>query len=490
MVNVYDELVELVSNAGMLVGVSELLEWDQQVMMPQGASDLRAKQMGLLAHVHHEALTNPRIGEILSTIDVSTLSDEQKANLFEIKRDYDRAVNVPSSLAREFAQTTAVAYGVWKKARAANDFSMFAPHLSKIIELSKKQAAAIDPSKDAYQVLFEGYESDMSVDVVRDIFSKVRDAIVPMLKKINDERDISIFNAPVDVDVQKKLVEDLAKAIGYDFSKGRLDVTAHPFCAAYGRICTRYDTGWVHAITGTIHEAGHGMYEHNLKDEFVGTPLGEYRSLSVHESQSRFWENNIGKSSEFWDCFYDDMQEKYSPHLDNLSKDEFVSLLNQVRPGLIRVDADEMTYVLHIIIRFELEQEIIAGRLEVENIPAAWNAKYEEYLGIIPDSDANGCLQDVHWSSGIFGYFPTYALGSMMSAQIYYAMREDITDMDDLIARGEFSKIGDWLKERIHVHGRRYPTLKLIERACGNSFSSDYFVRYLREKFGKFYDLE
>lgn len=489
MNDAYDELVGLVRDAGLIVGVSELLEWDQQVMMPPGAADLRAKQMGLLAHLGHEASTNSRIGELLSTIDVSSLSDDQKANYLEIEHDYERQINVPSSLAREFAEVTAKAYGVWKVARRENDFSLFAPHLSKIIELSKKKAAAIDSSKDAYQVLFEGYESDMTIDQVRDLFSGVRDAIVPMLKKINDSRDRSIFDAKVPVEVQEEFGRELATNIGYDFSKGRLDVTAHPFCAAYGRICTRYDTGWVFAITGTIHEAGHGMYEHNLKDEFVGTPLGEYRSLSIHESQSRFWENNIAKSSQFWDCFYDEMQTKYSPHLDGLSKKEFVSLLNQVRPGLIRVDADEMTYVLHIIIRFELEQEIIAGRLAVEDIPDAWNAKYEEYLGVKPDSDSNGCLQDVHWSSGIFGYFPTYALGSMMSAQIYYAMREEISDMDSRVAAGEFSQIGDWLKEKIHVHGRRYSTLELIERATGKPFSSDDFIRCLSEKFGKFYDL-
>jgi len=483
MNDLFSRLVKKLKRIGALSSIGELLEWDQYVMMPPAAVGRRSLENVELAALKHELFTDSRMSALLYRLQDEDLTEGQRALVREVAHDYDREVSIPQDLVAEFARVTTKADGVWTKARAENDFVSFAPTLKNIIGLSRERANYIDSSADPYEVLFQDYESGMTLNQASEYLEKIKVAVVPLCEQLAQKSPMPrsrVLESDVPGDKVIKFSEEIAKIIGYDFGKGRLDLSTHPFTSAFGRITTRLDDGWWMAISSTIHEAGHGMYEHNLPKEYFGTPLGEPRSMSIHESQSRLWENHIGKSTVFWGHNFLKLIDMLGLELAGEDFTPFISEIHRIEPGFIRVNADEVTYPLHIIVRFEIEQELILGQLDVEDLPEAWNQKMRDYLGLDPPTDTVGCLQDCHWAWGCFGYFPTYALGSMIAAQLFAAAQKDIIELRTHLNRDSCRKLNEWLKEKIHRHGRRYSTLELVRRATGKFLSVADYTQHLR----------
>lgn len=467
----YDKLYEQIQKTGILESVSELLGWDQQTYMPPQALHVRSEQLALIASLQHKLFTQSSVGTLLQQIKPKSL--QQQAQVREISFVYNRLKLVPNSLIEHRQRLVSKAYPVWQVARANNDLKSFLPHLKKLIDINIEYAHHIDPQKPTYQVLLQDYESDMTLDEIHALLTQVKNAIIPLIKT----RTVPVVQ--VAVDKQYAFQIDLLKKIGYDFTKGRLDVSTHPFTSAGGRITTRFSEGWLSAISSTLHEAGHAFYEHGLDEAHFGTPLGKARSLSVHESQSRFWENHVGKSLEFMHILAPLIKQHYDLDIDAQT---LYAYFNQTGPSLIRVNADELTYTLHIIIRFEIEKALFEHALAVEDVSQAWNQKVKQYLGIVVPDDTQGCLQDVHWADGLFGYFPTYAIGSILSAQIAQTMSEEF-DLNGDIKRGQFERIHNWLTLKIHKHGQLYTMHDLIQQATGKQLSAQAYIQYLTKKF-------
>ncbi|WP_255170664.1 carboxypeptidase M32 [Natrononativus amylolyticus] len=488
------ERVERISNVGNAAGI---LRWDQEVVMPEDGTPARAKQLSTLSSLSHELLTAEETGELLEELEGDELSAEQAAVVREVRRQYDRATSVPGELVEEISETTANAHPVWMEAREEDDFSTFAPTLETLVELKREYAEHIDPDADPYAVLFADYEPYLDLETAERVLERLRDELVPLIEAIEEsdaELATDAFAGEFDDDDQEALARDVLDALGYDWGRGRLDTAPHPFSSGTqfdARVTTRFDeSDLLGSITSTIHEFGHANYTLGLPDDHYGTPLGEARDLTVHESQSRLWENHVGRSRPFWEFFLPTARERFSD-LEEVSPEEAYEAANQVYDdNLIRVEADELTYHLHIVIRFEIERDLVSGDLDVEDVPQAWNDKYEEYLGVRPDTDAEGALQDIHWSHGSFGYFPTYSLGSVLAAQLYDAAEEDLGDLDDRIREGEFDDLNGWLREHVHAHGKQYTTPDLVEEATGESYTADYFLEYAKSKYGELYDLE
>ncbi|MDJ1432141.1 carboxypeptidase M32 [Halostagnicola sp. A-GB9-2] len=491
-----EERVERISNVGNAAGI---LRWDQEVIMPEAGTPARAKQLSTLSSLSHELLTAEETGQLLEELEAVSdeLSGDQRAVVREVRRTHDRAMSVPQELVEEISETTSNAHPTWTQAREEDDFEQFAPTLETLVELKREYAEHIDPDADPYAVLFAEYEPYLDLETAEEILERLRDELVPLIEAIDDS-DAALataaFSGQFDDDDQEALARDVLDALGYDWSRGRLDTAPHPFSSGTqfdARVTTRFDEeDLLGSITSVIHEFGHANYTIGLPDEEYGTPLGESRDLSVHESQSRLWENHVGRSRPFWEHFLPTARERF-PELEEVSPREAYEAANQVYDdNLIRVEADELTYHLHIVIRFEIERALISGDLEVEDVPEVWNDKYEEYLGVRPETDAEGCLQDIHWSHGSFGYFPTYSLGSVLAAQLYAAAEDELGDLDDRTRDGEFDDLNGWLRENVHAHGKRYTTPDLIEEATGESFTADYFLEYVDSKYGALYDLE
>jgi carboxypeptidase Taq len=483
----YETLLEIYKKSAILESVAEVLEWDQEVMMPEGALPVRALQSSTIAALGHDILTCDEMSDLLVALEKRNLNSEQAANIREIKRYSERAKKVPNELVLELEDTRIKGVEAWKEARKKNDFKLFLSYLRKVFALSRKVAEYIDPNTHPYEVLLEEYEQDMPIEEIQNHLNKIKEHLVPLIAKIKDQKiDDSLLTKDVTVEKQSKFNNFIAKAIGYDFSKGRLDVSEHPFTSCYGRITTRYNAGWWSAISGTIHEAGHGMYEHNLPLEYFGTPLGQYCSMSVHESQSRMWENNIGKSKYFWQNFFPELRKSYDLDVD---LDDFYKIINKVEPTLIRTEADELTYSLHIILRFEIELGLIEGKTSFENLPKVWNEKFRECFGIVPPNDSVGVLQDIHWSWGNIGYFPTYTLGSMIAAQLFAAAEKEIPNLATHIGDGRFDELITWLNKKIWCNGKRYLTKELVRKATGKDPGPDDYLDYLKNKYSEIYRL-
>ena len=485
----YDELVRLVKRAGVTSSIAELLSWDQQVMMPSGAKHVRAEQMGLIKSIQHELAVHPRIGELLTKIDRNNLNEEQQAQVHEIEWAYRREIGIPTALAEEFAVLTASADSAWNEAKNGNNFLIFLPFLERIVEKQREIAHCMDPNREPYEVLMENFESGLSLASVNKFFGEIKSVTVPLVEAISKlpVPDTSILEIPIQKSLQMGYNTWFTRKLGYDLGKGRLDLSSHPMTIGFGRITTNLSSGWWNAISSTMHEKGHGDYEHNLPFEHFGTPLGTARSLGIHESQSRLWENQVGKSLWFWEHNYDDLQSAYHHVLKNTDVTSFYRLINVVKPGFVRVDADELTYILHIALRFEIEQSLISGDLAVKDVPEAWDVKMEELLGIIPPTDTLGCLQDIHWSGGWLGYFPTYVVpGNMVAAQLFNMAAESIAPE---LFGGNTKVLGEWLHQNIHRHGCRYGSLELVRRATGKELGSEDYTRYLTAKFSELYKL-
>ncbi len=491
----YEELTERYERISNIEGAAGILNWDQEVMMPKGGTPARSAQLSALSATSHELLTDEEMGDALDAAESADLDGSEAAVVREIRRQYERATRVPTELVEEISKTTSEALPVWKEAKAEDDFSKFAPVLEDLIDHKREYARHIDPDRPAYEVLFEDYEPYLGLDTAEEILERLREELVPLIDAVG-ESDVELarpFEGSFDADTQEALTRDALDTLGYDWSRGRLDTAPHPFSMGTtfdARVTTRYDEeDMLGALTSTIHEFGHATYTQGLPDEEYGTPLGENRDLSVHESQSRLWENHVGRSEPFWSLFLPRVEERF-PELDDVTAREAYEAANRVYDdNLIRVEADELTYHMHIVLRFEIERELIEGDLDVAEVPQVWNDRMEEYLGIRPETDAEGCLQDIHWSHGSFGYFPTYSLGSVLAAQLYASAEVDIDDLDGRIEAGEFDPLHDWLTANVHHHGKRYTTPDLIEEATGEAFTADYFLDHVNEKYGALYDL-
>ncbi|MEF8779055.1 MAG: carboxypeptidase M32 [Haloferacaceae archaeon] len=491
----YEGLLERYQRVSDLGSASGLLSWDQQVMMPENGTPARSRQLSTLASLRHELLTDEEIGALLSELEEADLDPDREASVREIRRQYERADAVPRELVEEISETSTEALSAWEEAKANDEFETFEPYLRKHVELKREYAEHIDPDRDPYEVLFEDYEPWLPLEQAEEILTELRETLVPMIEDVREsEADVTTdaFEGEWDADVQEELSRELLTTVGYDWDRGRLDTSSHPFTSGNQfdcRVTTRFDeSDPVGAITSTIHEFGHAQYNLGLPQEEFGTPMGESRDLSVHESQSRLWENHVGRSLPFWELATPIVRE-YFPEFDATPREAYETANQVYEDNLIRVEADELTYHLHIVIRFEIERDLIRGDLDVADVPEVWNDKYEEYLGIRPETDAEGCLQDIHWSHGNFGYFPTYSLGSVMAAQLFAAADAEIDDLEGKIREGEFEPLHEWLSENVHAHGQRYRTNQLVVQATGEAFTADHFTDYVEEKYGELYGL-
>lgn len=480
----YERLVNL-SYAG------NYLHWDQQVMMPAGGAPGRSGQLSALSATRHELLVDDAVDRWLSELESADLTGPQAACVREIRRQYDRAASVPAELVEEITRTASENQQIWQDAKAEDDFEAFAPHLEKLRDLQVERAAHIDPDKPPYEVMYEDSFPYIGIDRVESIFDSLREALPPLIDAVRNSRTTMAdpFTGTYATEDQRGLSEAVLDILGYDQDRGRLDTAPHPFMTGSqfdARVTTRFkNDDPMDALTATIHEYGHASYQLGLPQDAYGTPLGESRG-SIHESQSRFWENHIGRTKPFWDVFASTAADYLG--IPDLTARDAYEYANRVDPdNLIRVEADELTYHLHIILRCEIDRAFVAGEIDVMDIPALWNDKMDEYLGVRPETDTEGCLQDIHWTSR-FAAFQVYTLGSVVAAQLDRAVREDL-DVDRLVRKRDFEEIRGWMEENVHRHGQRYETPELVERAAGEPPSAEPFVEYVEEKYGRLYEL-
>ena len=478
---------------------SALLGWDQQTYMPPGGAEARGNQLALLGRLAHDRGTSPELGNLLEELKPYAGSidpDSDDARMVKMAaRDYDKATRVPSKHIVEFAQVTTLAQQAWVEARQKSDFSIFRPHLEKIVALRQEYASFFPDFEHPYDALLDYYEPGMKTADVQAIFEGLRPKQVELIKAIaaKPQVDDSFLHQPFDETRQWSFGEEIITRFGYDWKRGRQDKAAHPFMTEFGindvRITTRGDPNFLNPMLfGTMHECGHALYGQGVAAELERTGLEGGASLAVHESQSRLWENLVGRSMPFWEHFYPHLQEVF-PQLKGIPLKKFYKGINKVEPSFIRVEADESTYNLHIMLRLEIEIALVEGKVMVKDLPAVWNAKMEEYLGVTPPDDAVGVLQDIHWSGGSIGYFSTYALGNLISAQLWEKINQDIPDLSDQIRAGNFKPLLAWLREKIHRHGAKLEPQELVQKVTGSRIDPAAYVRYLTKKFGEIYDL-
>lgn len=499
------KLTDFLKETQHLSSAISLLSWDQETYMPKGSGDSRAAQLSFLKGLAHERQTGSEMKAALSEwmdLETGTLlteasewDDATQALLREVWRDYHHATRLPSDSVRTLGLETSLAHQVWIEARATNDFSLFAPNLKRIIALKKQEAEYLGYVESPYDALMDEFEPGMTVAKIASLFEALKNKLVPLVQKIGKSKvkaDTALFAKYYDPEKQWDFGLSVLKAMGYDFNTGRQDRSAHPFTTSFHptdvRVTTRvYAHDLLSSLFSSIHEGGHGLYDQGLSQEYYGTPLGDSISLGIHESQSRLWENSVGRSRDFWTHFYPLLADTFPENFEGVDFDTFYTAINGVRPSLIRVESDEVTYNLHIMLRFEIERMIIEDGLPVEDLPEIWNEKMESYLGIRPETDADGVLQDVHWSGGAFGYFPTYTLGNLYAAQFFNQANTDMPDLQDKISKGDLLPLKTWLNENIHRWGRQYSAEQMVERVCGEAPNPDYFTNYLEKKFSDIY---
>jgi carboxypeptidase Taq len=469
-----------------LAQVAGRLSWDQETMMPRGAADQRAEETGAMQAVLHARRTETRRGDLLAAAEAEATEDVAQAQLRHIRRDYDRATCVPGDLAVALARLTSRAQGQWAEARAADDFAAFAPVLAEIVRLKREEAAAVARGGDLYDALLDDFEPDMTAARLDTLFAEMRPRLVDLRARALD-RDWPVLDAQFDTDAQLRLSRELARNFGYDFSRGRIDMAVHPFSSGGGddvRITTRVsERDPFNCLYSTIHEVGHACYEQGIDPAYRLTPVGQGVSMGVHESQSRIYENQLGRGRAFTGWLFQRMQKAFGDFGIH-DADSFHRAVNRVHPGFIRTEADEVQYNLHVMLRFDLEKALIAGDLDAGDLEAAWNDRFAADFGTPVDRASNGVLQDVHWSVGLFGYFPTYALGNVYAGCLYRAMRGAVPDLEVSLSRGDLRGATDWLRSRVQVHGGRYTPAEVIARACGGAEpTAGPLLDYLEEKF-------
>ncbi|CAN5896062.1 thermostable carboxypeptidase 1 [soil metagenome] len=497
----YEELIQRVREEATLASIEALLEWDEETHMPAGAVEGRSEQLAMVAGLLHERGTDPRIGELLDELEGSSLLEDPDSpaavNVRELRRDYDRYVRLPRKLVQDLARTTAVAQQAWSEARKEADFSRFRPYLERIVELKRAEARCVGYDREPYDALIGDYEPGITSAIVGRLFEALRRELVPLAARIAGAGSgpaVEMLRRAVPLDAQRGFGEKVAGEVGFDFRRGRTDLGVHPCCTSLGpgdcRIGLRFDRrDFVGGILTILHEVGHGLYEQGLDPEFYGTPMGEAASVGMDESQARLWENRVGRSRGFWAHFLPKAGERFPDAFGDADLDEFHFALNRVTPSLIRVHADEVTYNVHVMIRFELERALISGDLLAAELPGAWNDAYGRYLGVTPENDAEGCLQDGHWAEGLVGYFPTYTLGDVFAAQLFARAQRELGDLEESFARGEFRELVRWLGERIYRQGGRHPSARLIEVVTGGPPDHRPLVEALRVRYGALYGL-
>jgi carboxypeptidase Taq len=495
----YDELIRHVRQEALLDSCAALLAWDEETYLPPGGVEHRGRQLALLAGLCHQRATHPRLGDLLTEIEQSELVRDplapESVNVREVRRLYERSIRLPRSLVEELAHITSLAQQAWETARKRADFTHFQPWLERIIYLKRCEAESLGFDSVAYDALLEEYEPGArSADLIV-LFDALRRELMPLVLALGEARrrpNVDILHRAFPIEDQHRFSQLAAAAIGFDFECGRLDTAVHPFFITVGpqdcRLCTRYKPhDFSSGFFATLHEAGHGLYEQGLSASERDTPMGEAVSLGVHESQARLWENLVGRSRSFWQGFFPLARRAFPAALGDVRLEEFHFAVNQVGPSFIRVEADEVTYNLHILIRFDLEHALLSGDLPAQDLPIAWNEASHRYLGITPHDDAEGCLQDGHWASGLFGYFPTYTLGNLIAAQLFQRAIEVVGDLSEPFARGDFTPLLDWLRQNVHRQACRYPMPRLVEQATGASLDYHPLIHSLARKYGDLY---
>ncbi len=483
-----------------LRNVSQVLGWDQQTYMPPGSSEDRGYHLATIDQLAHVKFTSDEVGKLLDELEPWTAQldpDSDEARLVKVtRREYDKLIKVPSDMVMEFSQITTAAFSVWQEARAQSNFAMFQPHLEKVVDWRRRYAALFAPYDHVYDPLLDDFEPGMKTADVKAIFDTLRPQQVALIQAISEspQVDNSFLHQSFDEEKQWDFGVEAATKFGYDWDRGRQDKSAHPFTTSFGindvRITTRFMPNYFSsAFFSTAHETGHALYDLGIDPALARTPLAGGTSLAVHESQSRMWENLVGRSLPFWEGFYPRLQEYFPDQLGNVSLESFYKGINRVQPSLIRVEADEATYNLHIMLRLEIEIGLMEGSLDVKDLPEVWNARMQEYLGQTPPNDTQGVLQDVHWSIGYLGYFSTYALGNLVSVQLWERINAEIPDLSEQIRRGEFSALLGWLREKIHRHGAKFEPQELVERITGSKIDPAPYMHYLTTKYSQIYGL-
>ena len=479
-----------------------VLEWDQETYMPPGGVQGRAEQLATLLRLSHVMFTGADVGRLLDALEDELSSapfDSDEASIVRVtRRDYDQARKLPPDLVAEIARAGSVARPVWEKARRDEDFNLFAPYLAKNVELNRRIADALGYRDRPYDALIDRSEPGMSTKQLTAIFAELKEAIVPLVAGIArhaDAVDDSVLYRGFDPDLQVSYALDVVKRLGYDLERGRQDISTHPFSTGFGpgdvRITTRVSRDFFNeCLFGSIHESGHAMYNQGMSAEIDRTPLWDGASPGVHESQSRLWENLVGRSLPFWRHFYPSLRKAFPEPLTGVDEEAFYRAVNRSHPSFIRVEADEVTYNLHVLLRFELENELLEGKLEVKDVPEAWNARFKSYVGLDVPNDREGALQDIHWSFVSFGIFPGYTIGNLVSAQLMEKIRADIPDLDAQVEKGQFAALLGWLRKNVHRHGRKFTPDELLERATGKPLTAAPWIAYVRKKFGALYGLQ
>ena len=490
----FDELKTRLAQVTDLGRVRRVLAWDMQVMMPPAGAPVRGEQQATIDRIAFDLFVSPeteRLLEELRSYEESLDPDSDDASLIRVARkDYEKAARVPPELRTEIVKAGTEGFMAWREAKPANDYESFRPYLDRHLELRRRYVDLFPEAEEPYDVLLDDYERGMKASEVRAVFDRLKEELVPLVGEAAElwGEDDGTLARSFPADGQEALSREIIELFGYRDGSWRLDPTVHPFASGGGvndvRITTKYEDTGLESLFATMHEYGHGLYEHQVAEELDRTPLGSGVSLGLHESQSRMWENLVGRSRPFWQFFYPRLQERFSEQLRDVDEETWYRAVNRVQPSLIRIAADEVTYNMHVILRFELEQDLLSGAVDVRDLPSEWNRRMDDYLGVDVPDDARGVLQDMHWGTGTIGYFPTYSLGNVMSVQIWERIKDDIPDLDDRLERGEFAPLREWLGEHIHRHGRKFLPQETLERAVGSRIDPEPYLRYLREKHG------
>lgn len=491
----YSEYRDITQKAADLGYASAVLGWDQEVYMPPKGFSYRGRQLATLAALAHEWLTTDDYGSLLQELSQrSDLEEGARSNILLSLEDYEKNKKLPASFIEKLTRQTSASYSSWIQARNENRYPVYAPELEKMIALKKEQASLIGYEGHPYDALLDEYEKGATVTLLDAVFGQVKEQLPPLLEQIRSAAQVAddFFNGHFPREQQWQFSLDILKAIGYDFAAGRQDYSEHPFTTSFAptdvRVTTRVsEQDYASLLWSSIHEGGHALYEQGLPESEYGLPLGAAASLSIHESQSRLWENCVGRSLPFWNYFYPKLQLVFPAQLGNVSLEQWYAGMNKVQPSLIRTEADEVTYHFHVLIRYEIEKALLEGSLDLRDLPAAWNSRYQQYLGITPPDDKQGVLQDVHWCHGSFGYFPTYSLGSFYAAQLFDQAQKEMPDLTAQIGKGSFGALLGWLRKKVHVHGRKYRSEELCRQITGRGLDFGVFLRYAADKYRGIY---
>ena len=496
----YQQLVLKMEERSRLGGILGVMRWDQEVIMPKGAGEARSKQIAALAGVLHEKATDPKFGHLVNkliAVDKDELTEIERCNISEAKREFELETKLPKELIQELAELSSRGHQIWAKAREDNKFEDFAPILERLIILKKRWANYVFPDLDPYDANIDIFERGMRMERLTPMFDKLKSELIPLIGavgKSNHEPDAGFLDGEFSIDKQKSLANIISEDMGFDFDRGRMDVSVHPFCGGGHptdvRITTRYrSNNFIESLFAVIHETGHGLYEQGRMSGYLDLPVSEPLTMAIHESQSLFWERMIAQDKSFCARYLDIFVKMFPEKLHDISLHVFYSAINLCRPSFIRVEADEVTYPMHIILRYEIEKGLFDETIKVKNLPEIWNDKMEEYLGIRPPTDAQGVLQDVHWSGGAFGYFPSYTLGAMYACQFYNKMLIDVRNVCTRIEGGDFACVKRWLNDNIHQQGRLYTPDDLALKITGQKLNPDIFISYLKKKYSEIYRL-